>query len=844
MTRLQRLTVDHEIDRVGTGDRPVFGWEVVADEPGTRQTSWRLQVRDLEDVVVWDSGVVAGDRSIDIPYGGPSLTPLARHRWRVEVGTTSGAATGEGTFVTGVVDADWRGALWIGAAEPSAAAPIVRGSFAFDAAPAEAYLVVAAGGLAHVELDGLAIDDSVLGPGFTDYDVVTQYAVIDVTDRLTPGQHVLTAELGRGFYGMRGRNTWNWETAPWHDDPCVRLLLVARGAAGEQVVATGPDWRAADGPTRSDDLYAGEDFDARLRIPEAVSPGFDDAAWPRARLAAGPAGTPEPQRQPPIVVAGHLEPESIVEIADGRWVVGFERVVAGWVEIEAEGAPGEVIELRFGETLEPDGTPNYEDEKGYFDGRFQTDRVTLDDTSVTGPLRWHPRYTWHGFRYVEVRAARLPRLRAAIVHTRAPRIGRFSCSDPLLNTIHELTVRTILSNLHGIPTDTPKYEKNGWTGDGMVGARMMLQNLDTHELLAKWSADIAHSRHGAGAPQVIAPHGGWHMDWSPAPTWHSALLLVPWEVHLQRGDRGVLGEIWPDARDYLRFEIERSRGGIAETTLGDWVAPDTDAGGGNPPEDARVAATAYLVAMCDTAAAIAAELGEPADEWLAAARRSRDAFVEAFWDADRAEVRGEGDDGYRQAHAVLALAFDILPDDARQPAADRLARDVRDRGDHLWTGALATKHILPVLTRFGHADDAVAVATQTTFPSWGHWVELGATSLWEHWKPESRSRGHYFLGTIDDWLFGDVAGLRPLAPGWRRARIAPGVTPTSLSSAEGSVRTPYGDLSVRWRRGGDGLLRDEVELTCEIPVGVTAEVVLPGVRREVGSGVHTLRAHA
>ncbi|MDF2920097.1 MAG: hypothetical protein K0S70_4315, partial [Microbacterium sp.] len=469
MTRLHRLTVDHDVDRVGTGPRPLFGWEIVTDEPGSRQTSWRLEVRDVRGVVLWDSGVVADDRSVDIPYAGPPLAALARHRWRVEVETTAGPATGEGTFVTGVVDADWRGARWIGAAEPSAAAPIVRGAFTLDAAPIEAYLVVAAGGLAHVELDGRPVEDSVLGPGFTDYDVVAQYTVVDLTDRLTRGAHVLTAELGRGFYGMRGRNTWNWETAPWHDDPCVRLLLVIRGADGEQTVVTDYTWRAVDGATTSDDLYAGEDFDARRRVVGAGSADTDVSGWPRVRMATGPAGAPEPQRQPPIVVAGHLEPESVVELGEGRWVVGFERVIAGWVEIEAEGAAGDVIELRFGETLEPDGTPNYEDEKGYFDGRFQTDRIILDDTGVDGPLRWHPRFTWHGFRYVEVRAPRLPRLRAAIVHTRAPRIGRFSCSDPLLNTIHELTVRTIVSNLHGIPTDTPKYEKNGWTGDGMVG---------------------------------------------------------------------------------------------------------------------------------------------------------------------------------------------------------------------------------------------------------------------------------------------------------------------------------------------------------------------------------------
>jgi alpha-L-rhamnosidase len=299
----------------------------------------------------------------------------------------------------------------------------------------------------------------------------------------------------------------------------------------------------------------------------------------------------------------------------------------------------------------------------------------------------------------------------------------------------------------------------------------------------------------------------------------------------------VLRDVWPDARDYLRFELARTRDGIADTTLGDWVSPETDAGGGNAPEDRRVAATAYVVAMCDTAAATARILGEPADEWTDAATRSRAAFVGEFWHEPSAEVRGVGDEGYRQAHTVLALAFGLLPEAVRQRAADRLARDVAERGDHLTTGALATKHLLPVLTDWGHAGHAAGVALQTTFPSWGYWVAQGATSLWEHWKPESRSRGHYFLGTVDDWLYSHVAGLSPLEPGWRRARIAPRVIGHGIDRAEASVTTPFGVIAVSWRREGD-----EIVAECRVPVGVTADVELPGLRTTLPSGSHRLRS--
>lgn len=830
MISLAALTVEHQHDPVGVDVPPRFGWTILADTPGTAQVSWRLSVSGPRGLV-WLTDA-ADERCADIEYAGPPLEPLRRYRWSVEVETTAGPASAEGTFVTGVLDGEWHGAAWIGSPAPTPAAPLLRTEFTIDAPVTEAYLVVGAGGYANVEVDGEAVGPGVLGPGFTDYDVTAQYTVVDVTARLTPGRHAIGLELGRGFYGMRGRNTWNWETAPWSADPCARVVLIIRTADGARTLVSGPDWRATDGPTTFDDLYAGEDYDARRAQPAWSTPGFDNSGWHRAGVVDGPRGRAVAQRQPPIEIAAALDPVRVTQLAPGRWVVSFERVIAGWVEIAADGAAGDTIELRFGETLRDDGTPNCVDEKGYFDGRFQIDTLTL----AGGPVTWHPRFTWHGFQHVEVRAARLPGIRAHLVHTRAPRTGAFSSSSPLLDTVHELTVRTVLNNLHGIPTDTPKYEKNGWTGDGMLGARLMLQNLDTHELLAKWAVDIAASRHGDGAPEVIAPHGGWSMDWSPAPTWHAALLLVPWEVYLQRGDERVLRDVWPDARDYLRFELARIVGGIADTTLGDWVSPETDPGGGNAPEDRRVAATAFVIAMCDTAGAMARVIGEPAEEWSDAAALCRAAFVEQFWHEPSAEVRGDSDEGYRQAHAVLALAFGVLPEAARQRAADRLARDVAERGDHLTTGALATKYLLPVLTDWGHPNRAAAVALQTTFPSWGYWVKQGATSLWEHWRPESRSRGHYFLGTIDDWLFSHLAGLEPLEPGWRRTRIAPRVVGHGITRAAASVTTPSGEIAVEWQEDGD-----EVVLTCRVPVGVTAEIELSGECEVIGSGAHEVR---
>ncbi|WP_158602949.1 alpha-L-rhamnosidase [Jiangella rhizosphaerae] len=823
MIVLEGLTAEHRVEPCGVDVPPRFGWRVAADENGVVQHAWRIRVTDDAGREVSDSGWVESAECVDVPYDGPPLHPLTRYGWRVDVRTSHGGAEASSSFVTGVLDGDWHGAAWIGHPHPSGAAPVLRTTVDVGSVAAAAYLVVAAGGYAHATLDGRPVDDAVLSPGFTDYDARVQYVVTDVTALLTPGRHILELELGRGFYAMAAANTWDWHRAPWRGEPCARVLLVVTDARGGVTrLVSDERWRAADGPTREDDLYAGETYDARRPAELAGA-----AAWVPATVVPGPRGRPEWQRQQPITAAGRLEPVDVAEVGDGAWVYDFGRVIAGWAEVRAADAAGEVVELRYAERLGPDGRADVADHHGYYAGRFQTDRLVL--AGAERPVRWQPRFGYKGFRYVEVCARRRPELTAVVVHTAASRTGTFRCSSDLLNRVHELTVRTVLNNLHGLPTDTPKYEKNGWTGDGMLGAELMLMNLDTHALLDKWVDDIADSRHGSPAPAVIAPHGGWRMDWTPAPPWHSAYVLIPWWIWWYTGDRRPLERHWDGMTAYVGHELARSPGGIAATTLGDWVSPETDPAGGNAPEDSRVPATAFLALMLDTLARAAEVVGDDGRRWADAAGAVRAAFRAEFHDAGAAMVRGAGDHGYRQSHNVLALAFGLLEPGEEQRVADRLARDVRERGNRLGTGALSTKYLLPTLTRYGHADLALVVARQTEFPSWGHWLAHGATSLWEHWSPDARSHGHYFLGTIDDWLYHDVLGLRPVRPGWRRARLAPAVP--GLDWARGAVTTPYGRLAVRWHRTEAGVAAE-----VEVPVGVVLDVA--GRGGPLGPGRH------
>lgn len=824
---------------------PTLSWWL---RPGV--TAVEVSVDGPEGELAWTCAVDPETPSLH--YDGPQLRPLTRYRWSVVVTTEQGRHAATSTFTTGLLHlAAWEPSRWI-AGSPAApthhrgatAAPMVWADIVLADAPETALLLVAAGGYARPAVNGQDLDDVELSPTFSDYDHRVHYRVYDVTDLLSAGSNRVALTLGRGFYGMTNPSpapAWGWESAPWHAEPCVRAMLHAVGSDGEVTsLVTGEDWRCERTATLYDDLYGGETYD---ETHPAVGAGSTSAV-----VVPGPRGALEHERVQPIRVREQVTPAQIVRRTDGDYLVDFGRVVAGRVRIELTTPGVHSITLRHAEKLDDAGLPDLAPGERYFSDGFQTDRCTIHVKDR--PRTWHPTFTYHGFQYVHVEGwpegepLSESSFVAEILHSDVCTVGSFRCSDELLNTMHEAVVETVRLNLHGLPTDTPTYEKNGWTGDGMVGAELMLLNLDIEPLLVKWLDDISDSRDAHGRPAVIAPTPGWGEDFTPSPTWHAAYVMIPWWLYWYRDNRDVLERHYEGMSRYVRHELAGSRDGIVDTVLNDWCSPETDAGGGGSPDDPRVSATAYVHLMLTTMQRAAIALGRPEEEWAAAGAHVADAFNRAFWDEDAGHYRGDGDEGYRQTHNLLPLAFSMAPERVVDRVVASLVADIRARGDHLNTGILGAKYILPVLTRHGHADLALRVAQQRTFPSWGHWFADGSRTLWEHWKVESRSRAHYMFGTYDDWFFQDVLGVTGLEPGLRRVRIRPFVD-DGLDHAEGVVPTVLGPLSIRWRNDDDGARR----VWAELPAGCVAEVELVGsagttVRAEWASGTHTLEIPA
>ncbi|WP_328360410.1 glycoside hydrolase family 78 protein [Streptomyces sp. NBC_00445] len=714
----------------------------------------------------------------------------------------------------------------VSVAVPEQPAPLLRRAFTVRRRISRARLYISGLAYYEAEINGRRVGRQVLDPGFTDYDETVLYAVHDVTELVRRGENAIGVTLGRGFFGMTTPNVWNWHRPPWHGEPRLLAQLEIDHPDGSRTtVASDGEWRITDGPTLSNSLYAGETYDARRAPRDWTRPGFDDSGWRAAGVQQAPRGALKAQPHDPIEIAETVRPTEISELRPGVYVVDMGRTMAGWTRLTVHGADaGTVVRLVHGEKLKPDGSVHAE--TGHVPGRFQTDEYICAGGGADEV--WEPKFSYKGFRYVEIHG--LParpspeQVLGRLVHTRVEEAGSFACSEPFYEWLDGAMRRTLLNNLHGIPTDTPMYEKNGWTGDAHVGTPVMTYAFGVHRFLSKWLGDLADSQNGEGQLPVIVPSGGWgYQELAPSPEWTTVYPFVVRELYRVYGDERAAREHWATLTRYLDWELSRLRDGLAVTALGDWVAPGYEI----PPEDTRLTATAYLHRALLHTAELGEVLGdgEVVKRYRDAAENLKTAFNEAFLSPE-GHYRTAKDPGYRQTSNAIPLAFGLVPPGARTSVMDSLVADIEARGNHLNTGCLGTSVLLNVLCAHGRPDVAHAVATQRTYPSWGYWHENGADTMWEMWPLDSRSRDHYFLGTVAQWLYENVAGLRPGDAGYRTFSVRPDAR-TGVNWARTSIRTVRGEAAVAWSR-----LDRELRLSVRVPVGSTAEVHVPGASRD------------
>jgi alpha-L-rhamnosidase len=714
-----------------------------------------------------------------------------------------------------------------------APAPLVRRAFQLGSKKiARARLYLAGAGMPRTVLNGVTVG-SPLGAGYTAYDKRVLAYTYDVTALLRPGQNVLGAELGRGWYGITDPNEWYFHAAPWHAEPALKAQLEIDYADGTtQKIATGADWQTVSGPTIGDSVHRGERYDARLLPTGWDKPGFRPTRWSTARVVPGPTGVLVAANAELIAPVATIAPVSMKQPASGIRVYDFGRIIAGWPVLDVQGVRGTTVSMVAGEQLDAAG--QVIPASGLIDAQLQTDRYTL---AGKGREHWEPSFGYRGFRYVEVEG--LPEtvtLNARVVHSAVAKTGDFASADPLLAKIDAAGTATILNNMHGFQTDTPTYEKNGWTGDAQASAGAAARSLDVARVWTKWLGDFRDAQSPKGEIPEIVPatpyYGyedtpGWGLISGPTTPWDVAALILPWELYTSYGDTRILARNHAMQRclvDYTASVIAapdyyRAKG------LSEWSPPGSldffNARGGG----VDAVTTAYFFHEADLLATSSEVIGEAQDaaNYHTLAEAIRAAYNKRYWDDANGWYRTVDAKGVAgpplQIQNVLALAFGMAPKGREQSVADAIARDVEKQG--LRTGVFGTRYVLEVLSDHGHADLAYRAATRTDEPSWGWWIANGHSTMFESWSLGSRSRDHHYFASIGDWMRQRLAGLRPGAPGYKIVLVKPAI-PDGLASAEATMETVQGRAASRWR-----VEQDRLALQAEVPPNASGEIWVP-----------------
>jgi alpha-L-rhamnosidase len=742
------------------------------------------------------------------------------------------------------VTARWRGSFITAAdrgTEPGSPAPLLRRAFTVEDGLVAATLHVSALGIVEAHLNGTVVGDEVLTPGWTSYRHRLVVSSHDVTGLLTTGANALGAVVGEGW--AVGRLGWNDRRQVWADRPAAYLQLELDYGDRTELVVSDGTWRSGTGGSRSDSIYDGETFDARLEPDGWSRPGFDDATWGDVEVVTWDVATLVSPTAPPIRRIEELPAVEVLTTPTGRTVVDFGQILTGWVRLAVEGPAGTTVTLHHCETL-IDGEPEFETNRT----ALATDRYTLRGG---GPEVWAPRFTFHGFRYVEVDGwpgeVTADQLRAIVVHSDLRRIGWFDSSDELLNKLHDNVVWSMRGNFVGIPTDCPQRdERLGWTGDINAFGPTAAFLYDVSGVLGSWLEDLALEQAEHGSVPWTVPDVGGRRN-APTALWADVAVSLPVCLYEAYGDTEVLERQYPSMQAYLD-EVEplldQNGAWTSGFQFGDWCDPD--ARPDNPSgakADPHLVATAFLTRVTGEMARAAELLGHPADaeRYQALHDRVRNGF-RTRWVTPAGLVADPSPTAY-----ALAICFGVLDADQEAEAGARLAALVNKAGHHIATGFAGTPYVTEALSRTGHLDTAYALLMQTGCPSFLYPVTMGATTIWERWdaitpdgslnRTGMTSLNHYALGAVAAWLHREVAGLAPAEPGYRTLRVAP-KPGGGLTRAEAIHDTPRGRARSAWQidDGGDFTL----EVT--VPGGASAEVVLPrhpdALTETVGEGDH------
>ncbi len=837
---LDHLRCEYLTDPIGIDVlQPRLSWQLVSNERGETQNGYQILVASDPEILdqdkgdLWDSGRVDSNHSIQVAYAGKPLHARSQCFWKVRVWDMNGkpsAYSRPAYWEIGLLQPmDWAGGQWIARTTDtnSNPAPLFRKQFnvASEVKLARAYIC----GLGYYELylNGQRIGDHLLDPGFTRYDKRVLYNTYDVTAALKSGQNAIGVMLGNGWYNVHTRAVWDFDKAPWRAAPKLLMQLYIEFKDGSKFYTVTDDkWKTSTGAVLFDSIYGGEIYDARLEKTNWTTVNFNDSSWSPALAVEAPKGKLAAQMMPPIKLDKKIEPVKIVQVKPDVYVYDFGQNFAGFAELTIEGKAGKAVTMKYGERLAADGTVDQtiisEHIMKVDNGQqFQTDSYTLEGN---GPEKWHARFSYYGFQYVEVHSEiplTLKNLTGCFIHSAVPEVGTFECSNEMFNKVWRNGRWSYLSNLQGIPTDCPHREKNGWTGDAHLACEQGLLNYDSTAVYAKWINDLGDEQRESGELPGIVPTAGWGYKWGNGPAWDSSFLLIPFYLWEYSGDTRVLTSHYEGLKRYVDYLTSKSKNGIVDLGLNDWAQAKTTT-------SREITSTGYYYQDALIVAKAASLLGKDreAHKYEDLAGAIKDAFNKNFYNP------ATGLYGYStnkfvthdvsQTSMSCALYQGLVEKTNTTLVMSNLVNMIKRNDYHIDTGILGAKYILNTLSDNNRFSYAYAMANQHTQPSWGWWIDQGATTLWEQWNGND-SRNHIMYGDICAWFYKTIAGIGPdpTSPGFKHFIIKPHVA-SGMTWAKATHQCMYGLIASEWKHEGFNF-----SLKVTVPPNTTATIYVP-----------------
>lgn len=723
---------------------------------------------------------------------------------------------------------------------PNEAAPLLRKEFNVEKSITSAKLYISGIGINYAYINGNKVGEAVLDPSNTNYNKTVLYSTYDVTGMLGSGINAIGVELGRGFYDIYEKTPWKWNEASWRDNPKLMLQMNINYSDGTSTqVVSDNSWKyTMKGPTVYNSIYFGETYDARKE--EAVkgwnTPGFvTDSSWKMTDIMDAPLGKLTSQMMPQMNVIASYKPVSVKKVGS-RYIFDFGRQLAGWPKFNFTGIPeSTILNISSSEKLVDGEIADWN-----LNGSYGLPCTDIYITKGAEKEVFAPKYNYKGFRYIAVDGVpsdvklTLNNIIGEEVRTDVKKTGFFNSSNSLINKIHDNMVITVANNLHGKPTDTPTFEKNGWTGDANVSLESMMLNFDMTLFLEKYYKDITDVMKNGDLPQ-IAPTDTW--GYGHETVWNSISVNLPYELYRYTGNKSFVKNNYKFISDYANFEIAQlDSNNLSESKMGDWCAPGVDIRkiGCLPPEGPEVSGNAYGYNALKVAATLSNLVGNNGnyERFNEYADKVKNGLNEKYLKDNEYVTSRKSYElhdgtvlpvGYRQTSNILPLAFNMLPnDEAKDKVVNKLIAEINKNNDpHLDTGIAGTKYLFSALTDLGYGEIAYKIATQTTYPSYGYLIANGADSIYETWETNARSYQHYFLGTVDEWFYKYLAGINQFDNGFKNITFKPHVL-GDLKNASAILDTPRGKVSIEWVRSGD-----TVEVNISVPLGSKAIVYIP-----------------